>query len=246
MVSIDLVYRTVQTIINKDNNGYVSPTEFNLIANKVQMDIFRNYFEEHNRDENKQNKGQTSRGYSNLALYERQRINQFSDVEIVVKDTVKQIFNLPEDLYIIEDNGVTIADPLRQTSEGNKVVNSVIEEAERDIIGFLNLSEASPTILYPVYERYSNFIKVYPPTINNIQIKYLRVPKPPKWTYRVIGGKELFDPTLEDFKNFELHESELGNIIVRVLLEFGINLREAEVVQIADALKQETNIKDNQ
>lgn len=247
MVSVDLVYRTVQTIINKDNNGYVSPTEFNLIANKVQMDIFRNYFEEHNRDENKQNRGQTSRGYSNLALYERQRINQFSETRTILKDTVNNKFDLPKDLYYIEDNGIVSVEGGRSPSQevdNRKFI--VIEEVSRDIIGFLNMSEAAPTKMFPVYERYSDYIKVLPNSITSITVKYIRVPKSPKWTYRLIQGKEMFDPTAGDFMDFELHESELGNIIVRVLLEFGINLRETEVVQIADALKQETNIKDNQ
>ncbi len=38
---IDTVYRTVQTIVNKEKNGYVTPDEFNLLATKVPLEIFR-------------------------------------------------------------------------------------------------------------------------------------------------------------------------------------------------------------
>ena len=38
---IDLVYSTLLTILNKELNGYVSPVEFNLLANNVQYEIYR-------------------------------------------------------------------------------------------------------------------------------------------------------------------------------------------------------------
>ena len=43
-VSIATVYQRVQALVNKEQRGYLTPTEFNLFANKAQMDIFEQYF----------------------------------------------------------------------------------------------------------------------------------------------------------------------------------------------------------
>ena len=44
MISIDTVYQRVLAITNKEQRGYVTPLEFNLIANQAQMLIFEQYF----------------------------------------------------------------------------------------------------------------------------------------------------------------------------------------------------------
>ena len=43
-VSIDTVYQRVLAIANKEQRGYITPQEFNLLANQAQMDIFEQYF----------------------------------------------------------------------------------------------------------------------------------------------------------------------------------------------------------
>ena len=40
MVNIDTVYQRVLAIANKEQRGYVTPQEFNLLANQAQMEIF--------------------------------------------------------------------------------------------------------------------------------------------------------------------------------------------------------------
>ena len=44
MINVDTVYQTVQTLINKEQRGYLTPQEFNLLANQAQQDIFEQYF----------------------------------------------------------------------------------------------------------------------------------------------------------------------------------------------------------
>lgn len=229
---IDLVYNTLLTIINKENQGYVSPTEFNILANNVQNEIYRGYFEDENRDKTKKNKGFTNKGYSNLDFNQRQRVNQFSARSSVTKNNGE--FILPPDLYLLEDDGVISSN------------NSVIEEVERSSIGYLNKSLSAPTISFPVYERYGDSIVVYPDLINTVTLRYLRTPKKPTWTYfKTPSGSELFDPSNSSYQDFELHVSEFSNIVTRMLTYFGINLREADIVQIAETLKDKLTINDN-
>ena len=44
MVNINNVYQTVLVITNKDNRGYITPDEFNRLAEQAQNEIFASYF----------------------------------------------------------------------------------------------------------------------------------------------------------------------------------------------------------
>jgi len=240
---IDDVFKTVKTILNKENDGHITPEEFNIIANNIQNEIFRGYFEDHNLDQNKENRGLTNPSYSNLPFNERQRIGQFSAIETLdgVVSSTYITFPLPSDIYLMEDNGLTA------------VSGTVIEEVERSSMGYLGVSSASPSSTYPIYERYSNEIRVYPEDAvpdsgvkpPEVVLRYLRMPAAPKWTYIEVGGNELFNQGSTTYQDFELHPSEFTNIVLRMTSLFGINLREADVVKITEQLRDKLTLKDN-
>ena len=229
---IDTIYKVLLTILNKENQGYISPEEFNLIAINVQNEIFRSYMEDENLDKNKQNRGLTNNGYANLSFNQRQRITRFAKNEDLT--VTSGVITLPSDLYLLEDNGVS-------TDEGVS-----IEEVERHSIVTLMRTESAPTVLYPVYESYGTELKIYPNTITDVNVRYIRKPLDPKWTYSIVSNKEMYDPSNGSFQDFELDSSEFTNIVLRMLSYFGINLREAEVVQVAEGLKDKMSLKDSQ
>ena len=41
---INEIRNTVLAIINKNNNGYLTPEEFNLFAEQAQLEVFESYF----------------------------------------------------------------------------------------------------------------------------------------------------------------------------------------------------------
>ena len=43
-VSADTVYQRVLTLLNKEQRGYMTAIEYNLLANQAQLYIFENYF----------------------------------------------------------------------------------------------------------------------------------------------------------------------------------------------------------
>jgi hypothetical protein len=59
-INVDQVYKTVLLIINKEQRGYLTPSEFNKLATQVQLDIVDTYFETIN---------QQSRGPQNETEY---------------------------------------------------------------------------------------------------------------------------------------------------------------------------------
>jgi len=236
---IDTVYKTVLTILNKENQGYVSPPEFNLIANNVQLEIFDGYFEDANKDGNRENRGLTNKGYGNLAYNQRHLITQFSDIAFL--SPVSGEVAVPDDLYFIEEDGLTYTPYI----DGVEQTPIVIEEVERSSINYLRLTGSRPTETYPVYESYKEKLVLYPDTLEKITMRYLRKPKFPNWTFVTILGQEVYDPTNASFQDFELHESELPNLVIRIMSIFGINLRETELTQIFEQMKNMNTAKEN-
>ena len=43
-ISVDTIYQRVLTLANKEQRGYITPQEFNLLANQAQITIFESYF----------------------------------------------------------------------------------------------------------------------------------------------------------------------------------------------------------
>ena len=43
-ISVDTIYQRVLALANKEQRGYITPQEFNLLANQAQMAIFESYF----------------------------------------------------------------------------------------------------------------------------------------------------------------------------------------------------------
>lgn len=235
---IDTVYKILLTLLNKENNGYVSPTEFNLLAYKVQEEIISEYFDGENRDKNRENKGLTNKGYSNLDFHQRQKITSFAEITVLSKDDSGKI-NLPSDLYFIEDDGVNVYYPESRRD------GAIIEEVERNSIAYLSKSSVAPTMMFPVYEKYNKYLITYPENIESIKMRYIRKAKKPVWTYSVVMNKEMFDPSNSSYQDFELHTSEFNNIVTRMLSHFGITIREFEITQIAENLKNQTTTLEN-
>ena len=47
-INVNTVYQTVLMILNKEQRGYMTPTEFNKVATQVQLEIFEKYFDDLN------------------------------------------------------------------------------------------------------------------------------------------------------------------------------------------------------
>ena len=52
---INSVRKTVLSVLNKNNYGYITPDDFNLYAKQAQLDIFDDYFYDYNYQINKEN-----------------------------------------------------------------------------------------------------------------------------------------------------------------------------------------------
>jgi hypothetical protein len=233
---IDRVVRTVRTILNKDASGYVTPEELDAILDQVQLSIFDSYFEDNNRDKNRENKGLTNKGYGNLAFNTIQNITSMTDYSVISK-ALDGKFPLPSNYYTLEDDGV-----MNMTGD---IEGAVIEPVTSSEIGYLKRSSVAPSTTFPVYEKLGDAIAILPRSIDKVGVRYLRYPKPPKWTYRVIGGSPIFDQSNPSYQDFEINNSEFTNIVIKTLFYFGINLREDQVIKVAESLDNKTYAQEN-
>jgi hypothetical protein len=75
---INAVRNTVLAILNKNNYGYISPSDFNLFAKQAQLDIFDEYFISYNNQVNKQNGRVSGTGYADIQKGYEEVIDTFS------------------------------------------------------------------------------------------------------------------------------------------------------------------------
>ena len=91
---INSVRNTVLSILNKNNYGYISPSDFNLFAKQAQMDLFTEYFFQYNRQINKENARSSGTGYANITKSIEEAIDLFS-VSKHLHHSVSNKFLLP-------------------------------------------------------------------------------------------------------------------------------------------------------
>ena len=76
-INVDQVYKTVLLIINKEQRGYLTPSEFNKLATQVQLDIVDTYFE----TINQQSRGpQNETEYSNRLKTAQESLDTFKEI----------------------------------------------------------------------------------------------------------------------------------------------------------------------
>ena len=247
-INVNTVYQTVLMILNKEQRGYMTPTEFNKVATQVQLEIFEKYFD----DLNQQLRiPQADTDYADR----QENIDEKIDIFKTFGDTVYNS-SLPNNPYFTLPVSDLYGNVVSFYRLGNVLFNNekIVQRLDRHDFYYINNSKLTkPTMVNPVYlyENQKLFIKPVS-IINNIQVDYIRKPNDVIWGFTpgTLGqyvynedSYSLTNPT--GSTNFEIHESEQTEVILKILLYSGIIIRDPQVVQTAAALVQadETNKK---
>ena len=233
-INVDTVYKTVLSILNKEQRGYLTPDEFNKVATQVQLEIFEAYFEDLNQ--------QLRVPQSNTEYADRQKnidnmisiFKTFGDCTLSVSQTH---FIVPTDLHKI--GTVIYKDEIE------------VERVQKDYLLYLNLSPLTkPTKQFPLYiyenstvgsggtDTLNPKIYVWPKDIkSDISVSYIRKPSNVVWNYTGLGGGPwtngpyIYSPTTS--VQFELDAAEQTNVITKILMYAGVIIRDPEIVQTA-------------
>jgi hypothetical protein len=265
-ISVDDVYKTVLLILNKEQRGYITPTEFNKIATQVQLEIFENYFQYENRQYRvPDNESEYSDRYKNvdekIAIFKERAI-----LNILLDPDWGVYFDIPiTDLDFYKLGTVIYTDP-----KGNRI--EVQKTQENDLL-YLNSSPLTkPTKKYPLYlYKETNRLYVYPQFNaagegigdREVSITYLRKPKDVIWGYSIdtSTGGYVWDGNQDGppyypsdlpggspvpvSENFELHETEQTELIIKILMYSGVVIRDPQIVQSAAGMDQQETMQEN-
>ena len=225
---INSVRNTVLAVCNKNNYGYISPSDFNLFAKQAQMDMFEDYFYQYNYQINKVNAHTTGSSYADLAENLLEVIDSFS-VYAALANVAANDFTLPADFYYINRLQVKSLD--------------IEKVSESKLLSLTNSLLTAPTEEFPAYIVRGNTSTIFPDTITSaVFCQYIRYPLDPKWTYvTLLNGEPQFDQTSADYQDFELPLSDEPMLTTKILRYAGISIREAEVVNAMNTMETQEN-----
>jgi hypothetical protein len=220
-ISVDTIYQRVLALANKEQRGYITPQEYNLLANQAQMAIFESYF---------------------YAKNQRDRIEDARSIEVDETDISELISRKLAPFTSIEDvtdasNGMIL--PAATASGGHDVyqigtvfLGSSYEpctkvsyfDARRFARSKRHLGGSAITPIYCDSRFNGKDIEVFSGTataqINGVKVECFRVPATAAWGYVVVNGKALYNSATS--VNFELHRSEEDTLTNKILELAGI------------------------
>ena len=245
-INVNTVYQTVLMILNKEQRGYMTPTEFNKVATQVQLEIFEKYFD----DLNQQLRvPQADTDYADRQENIDEKIaifKTFGNANYVTVNSSLSYFNLPS----VDTYGEAVS----FYRMGNVMYDNekIVQRLDRHDFSYVNRSKLTkPTTLNPVYLYENQKLFVKPISItSNIQVDYVRKPKDVIWGFttgnlgQYIHNSQPYSGVVGDTGsiNFELHESEQSEVILKILIYAGIVIRDPQIVQAAAAQVQADEI----
>jgi hypothetical protein len=233
MVSIDTVYQRVLTLANKEQRGYITPQEFNLLANQAQMEIFEQYF-------------------GDLVVYNKNPGNtqEFSDPLSVLYEKIGEFDVDQDDTWMTTNmSGAPTMDipwNLIYKFGTVRVNNNQVELVNGKDFDAAQMSPLTiPSITRPIGTISNQGLRVAigdnnfatPSTAGiDMSISYTMRPPDVQWAYVVVNDKALYNDNIS--VDFQLHASEETELVYKILKLAGVNLKAQDVTQAGATLEQ--------
>jgi len=229
-VSIDTVYQRVLALANKEQRGYITPQEYNLLANKAQLLIFEQYFYD-----------------MDVALSQRVgNSSEYGDRFDMLSEKTAPFKNTNVDMAAV--NGAVMTLPTTPTlhklgtvfyNDGTRSVK--VERIDGNQAQLMQQTALyAPTQLRPVYVRITDTtIQFFPATATpayataTVNCNFVSKPTEVIWGYVVVNNQALYDATAST--DFDLHASEENELVYKILELAGITLNKPGLVQIASS-----------
>jgi len=217
MVRIDTVYQRVLAITNKEQRGYITPQEFNLLANQAQLEIFEQYFYDLN-----QFKRQPS------------ETTTFSDMEELIQNKLSPFVTI---LPVANATTFPINYRIGKIFQGGYEVKKVDTNEINNIMGSIfHLKGLDKNPIYRDSIAPVGDIEVYNDTgILSCPIcvtcEVVSEPPPVAWGYNVVGEKALYNATTST--DFQLHDSEESTLVIKILTLGGVIIKHQDIVSVS-------------
>jgi|TARA_B100001741_G_scaffold273856_1_gene243207 hypothetical protein len=223
-ISVDKVYKTVLSILNKESRGFLTPDEFERIGSQVQLDILDQNFHDYNKAVIKASAGRAVEDYGNIPEKIQHKIDPFfAQADITLTNGIG---TLPTDVYKTINISIT-----------NKTIQ--LEKVNKSKLSYLLSSPLTkPTTSFPVYYQRATDIIVEPAlsdgswTLGNLLIEYIKTPDDVNWNHTVSASTGALTAT-DPMTDFTLHESDRVQLILGILKYAGLVIEDPAVIQAA-------------
>ena len=236
-VYIDTVYQRVLSIANKEQRGYITPQEFNLLANQAQLEIFEQYFYDINQF-GRVPGNQTE--YSDMIDNINEKLKPFQNYQTAMSVSSSSIGVLDSNLHKLGKVTYNQATGTGSTS----TFHIEIEEIDQGKFAELQLSPLTrATIERPYYVRKTaTQVLLFPAasfaSSGNVFYNWIDKPAKVEWAYTVVNNEALYNAT--NTTDFELHASEETKLVIKILELAGIVIKDPNLYQLVDKEETET------
>lgn len=229
MASVSAVYDTLKDLVNKDQNGFITPSIFNNFAQMAQVRIFNRLF-----DDIKNAKRVSKAGFNpgrdkDTIKRIEEDLSYFSKLEVIDK-TVNDVFVKPGDLARIIS--MTTDNPIISNQSYRKNIEIVYDEEKIERILLSDIS--APSEDFPV-ALVSRDIEVFPSSVEVVRLRYYKFPEsidyqgvrsvnPPQYAVTTTGVVETFNAA--NSYDFELPDHYLEDLVIEIAQLAGVNLRD--------------------
>ena len=232
-VNIDTVYQRVLTLANKEQRGYITPQEFNLLANHAQMEIFDQYFHDIKQAERVGGSDQEysdalSMLYAKIGMFEMERGDSWMATNML---NIVGGLNIPSEIYKVGNVKVG-------TASAELLSTKDFELARINPLTVPNIQRPIATI-----NRFGLLVAIdasgvaIPGTGLNMSISFMQRPTKVEWAYVIVNDKPLYNGNMA--QDFELHPSEETRLVYKILKLAGVSLKAQEIVQVGQTLEVE-------
>ena len=255
-VNVNTVYTTVLYILNKEQRGYVTPSEFNSIADLVQKEIFNSYFPDGNQ-QNRKNQTNTANDTEFFNMYKdiAYKLYPFEKEITFTYDAVGDLF-YNASASVIYKIGEVIT-----TYTGQPQFDSITQlVSKKDFSKITRSKLTAPTKQFPLFTTTHGtavpaldqlVLKISPSPLTNgsVKVNCITNPTSPNWDFTVGStlGQYVFNPVglgTSSSVDFQLDISEQTNLIINVLKYFGVIINDPTIVQVAAQEIKETSINE--
>jgi len=227
-MTIDEVYRFINFIVKKSNaGGYVTPSEFNLLINRAQIQYFNKLY-------GNQNDYRYDRPIPKISYAVTEKISNSLSPFLSDKTTVT-----------IDSNGqcTTPTDMIQMVAVTKEAVGKPeceITRVEQDRIAN-NLSSYydAPDAEFPIYAQLRTKLQFYPKNLASASVIYLKKPTNMVWAYTTLSGRPVYDAGTSVQPQWE--EVDMNEIMYLALSYIGVNLKDPDVSQFAN-MKTQTGL----
>ena len=220
-INIDTVYQRVLAISNKEQRGYITPQEFNLIANQAQFDIFEQYFYEMNAQERGE-EVQDSGSLGDMVDLLEDKIRIFHSLESMGYNGAEESWQPPVGHYRYGNIYLNSRQPkIVDANEINDVRNSL----------FHNAALTRDPVMYKFGKGWKFYDSGGEITTTTPLIEAVRRPNVARWGYVVVNEQALYNGGSS--VDFELHIADETDLIIKILELAGMVINKPQLAAFA-------------